>query len=307
MKRIFIIFSIFISWFLISCSESKIFNIYLPDGTPVLALANLLQKNDNRFSINIVNPTEIASSVASNDCQMAILPTISAAKLYKKNNVDIKLVSCNIFGSLYIASKSSVASLDDFKGHIIYSTAGTTVDLLKYILNKNNIKYNMSTELKSDEVSIATVSSAQEIIPLLNSKNDTFGILGEPVLSQALNKIDGLNIALDLQIEYQKINNESSFPQACFVVKTSFANNNCKVLEEIISLLEDNKSFLNNNVEKLNDILKNYSTTLKNLKFSQELIKRCNVDYQNSTSVKQSVNKYVYDIGDIILDDEFYY
>ena len=81
------------------------YTIYLPDGTPALAIANLLDKADDRFKINFVNPTEIASSVSVSNCDMAIMPTISAATLYAKKNVPIKIVSNNVFGSLYLASK----------------------------------------------------------------------------------------------------------------------------------------------------------------------------------------------------------
>ena len=57
MKKIvsFIIFLCLV--IMTSCASDGSYTIYLPDGTPALAIANLLDKADDRFKINFVNPT----------------------------------------------------------------------------------------------------------------------------------------------------------------------------------------------------------------------------------------------------------
>lgn len=307
MRKLISLFFSFILLFMIGCSSQKTFNFYLPDGTPALTVASLLAKKDSRINFNFVNATEIAGAVASNDCDMAIMPTISAATIYQKKSVDIKMVSNNVFGSLYLASKAKIENINELKGHIIYSTAGTTIDMMKYILDKNNIHYNLSSEIKEDEVSITTASSAQEIIPILSKNDNVFGVLGEPVLSRAMNKISNLNIVLDLQSEYSKINNSNSFPQACFVVKNDMIKNNNDILLEIIELLKENKTFIGQNLASLNSIYQEYNSSLKDIDFDNDLIDRCNIDFKMAKDIKEEVNKYVLDLGNIELDDEFYY
>lgn len=136
MKKIFSFIIFLCLVIMTSCASDGSYTIYLPDGTPALAIANLLDKADDRFKINFVNPTEIASSVSVSNCDMAIMPTISAATLYAKKNVPIKIVSNNVFGSLYLASKTLINDVTNLKGHLIYATAGTTIDMIKYILTK---------------------------------------------------------------------------------------------------------------------------------------------------------------------------
>lgn len=307
MKKIFSFIIFLVLIFMVSCTNDESYTIYLPDGTPALAIANLLDKSSERFKINFVNPTEIAGSVSSSDCDMAIMPTISAATLYAKKNVPIKIVSNNVFGSLYLASKTSIDSVSDLKGHLIYATSGTTIDMIKYILTKNNIKFNLSSEIKEDEVSITTASSAQEIIPLLAKNSECFGVLGEPVLSNALKKVQDLKISLDIQSEYSKINDNESFPQACFVAKDYMISNHEKVLKQVISLLKDNKEFINENISRINSIYENYNSSLKNISFDDVLIQRCNIDFKMAKEIKNEINRYVYDLGNIVLDDDFYY
>lgn len=307
MKKIFSFIIFLCLVIMTSCASDGSYTIYLPDGTPALAIANLLDKADDRFKINFVNPTEIASSVSVSNCDMAIMPTISAATLYAKKNVPIKIVSNNVFGSLYLASKTLINDVTNLKGHLIYATAGTTIDMIKYILTKNSIKFNLSSEIKEDEVSITTASSAQEIIPLLAKNSECFGVLGEPVLSNALKKVQDLKIALDIQNEYSKINNNESFPQACFVAKDEMILNHEKVLKRVISLLKDNKEFINESISRISSIYENYNSSLKNINFDDNLIKRCNIDFKMAKEIKTEINRYVYDLRNIELDDDFYY
>ncbi|MBS1476457.1 MAG: ABC transporter substrate-binding protein [Acholeplasmatales bacterium] len=307
MKKLFGILIVLTLILLASCSSQKAYNFYLPDGTPALAVASIINKSDERIKLNFVNATEIAGAVSSSDCDMAIMPTISAASLYAKKNVKIKMISNNVFGSLYLASKTKIENVSGLKGHLVYATAGTTIDMLKYILDKNAIKYNMSSEIIADEVSITTASSAQEIIPLLNKNSEAFGVLGEPVLSNALLNVENLAIALDLQAEYGKINNTESYPQACFVAKDEMIDKHKDVILDVIELLKVNKEFLGQNIEALDSLYEKCNSSLKSISFNSDLISRCNIDFKLARDIKDEVSSYVKDLGNIELDDEFYY
>ena len=41
--------------------------------------------------------------------------------------------------------------------------------------------------------------------------------------------------------------------------------------------------------------------------FDDNLIKRCNIDFKMAKEIKTEINRYVYDLGNIELDDDFYY
>ena len=126
-------------------------------------------------------------------------------------------------------------------------------------------------------------------------------------MSNALKKVQDLKIALDIQNEYSKINNNESFPQACFVAKDEMILNHEKVLKRVISLLKDNKEFINESISRISSIYENYNSSLKNINFDDNLIKRCNIDFKMAKEIKTEINRYVYDLGNIELDDDFYY
>lgn len=125
--------------------ETETVNIYLPDGTPALAVANVFTEGLEGYDVqfHIVQAAQIGSIFASQqDADLAIMPTIGAATVYGKGS-GIQLVSTNVFGNLYIASvNGTVSSLEDLKGKTVSTpSAATTVQLLQYILQENGIGY----------------------------------------------------------------------------------------------------------------------------------------------------------------------
>lgn len=124
-------------------------DIYLPDGTPALAVANVFTKEDllpDGYTVNfhIVQAGQIGTIFKTQaDADLAIMPTIGAATVYA-NGMDIQLVSTHVFGNLYIAAvNSEVKTLSDLKGKTVNTTAATTIQLLQYLLKQNEIEYTV--------------------------------------------------------------------------------------------------------------------------------------------------------------------
>ena len=122
-------------------------DIYLPDGTPALAVANVFTKEDllpDGYTVNfhIAQAGQIGTIFnTQKDADLAIMPTIGAATVFSKGS-DIQLVSTHVFGNLYIAAvNSEVKTLSDLKGKTVNTTAATTIQLLQYLLKQNGIDY----------------------------------------------------------------------------------------------------------------------------------------------------------------------
>ena len=123
-------------------------DIYLPDGTPALAVANVftegLELAGYTVNFHIVAAGQIGTIFnTQKDADLAIMPTIGAATVFSKGS-DIQLVSTHVFGNLYIAAvNSDVKSLSDLKGKTVNTTAATTIQLLQYLLKQNGIEYTV--------------------------------------------------------------------------------------------------------------------------------------------------------------------
>ena len=318
MKKVILLFMIFLGLGLASCSKEKQVpnevNIYMPDGTPALALASVLDEGftyeESQTNFHIVQAAEIAARVSQDTCDLAIMPTTAAAQLYASKGVKIQLASVNVFGNLFITGTNEISSLEDLKGKLILTTAATTIQMVKYVLDGNNIPYEEAGEAITGKVALSTVNDASEIIPQIKQAvlegTEIYGVLGEPQVTRAQSLIPEMKITVDLQAEYKKLTTYDGYPQACLVVKEEFAKAFPDYVKELLKKLEGNASYLNSHLDTLPEVFKKYESSLGNMTFTADTIKRCNVRVELASSVKDSVKEYVKALTKLDLDDNFF-
>ena len=315
MKKILLIIILFISLGLASCksNDPTEVNIYMPDGTPALALANVLDEGftyeETTTNFHIVQAAEIAARVKQDSCDLAIMPTTAAATLWS-TGVKIQIASVNVFGNLFITGTKTISSLDELKGAKILTTGATTIQMVQYILDGNHIPYEESGEAIEGKVAFTTLNDASEIMPLLKQaqqKGETlFGVLGEPQVTKAQGAISGLEIAVDLQAEYKKLTGFDGYPQACLVVKQEFAEKNKGYVNALLDKLEENLTYLNAHLDTLPQVFERHESNLAKMSFTADTIKRCNLRVERSTSVKESVKGYVKALAGKEVSDDFF-
>ncbi len=315
MKKILTILLLGFTMLFVSCTnQSKsALNIYMPDGAPALAMANVLDEGfsheDYEANFNIVNANMITNIVSSSSCDLAIIPTTAAAQLYSKG-VGIRLASVNVFGNLYIAGTTTLDSLEGLKGKVVYTTIGTTISLVKYILAQNSIEVEDGSEPVADKVVLDSRSDGTEIVQLLKKAStegkEAYGVLGEPVVSKALGMISNLKLTFDLQKEYKEVTGFDGYPQACLVVKDKVYQEHTGFVEAFLDKLASNENFLKGNVNRLPEIFKKYDSTLQNMTFTLDTITRSNVKFQKASLAMESVKNYVAALVKVELDEEFF-
>lgn len=317
MKKLYSLFLLFLGIVLFSCKQEdkiKEINIYMPDGTPALALANVMDQGFQYEEINanfhIVQASEIAARVSQDSCDMAIMPTTSAANIFT-SGVELKLASVNVFGNLYITGTHEVESLEELKGERILTTGATTLQMVEYILKNNQIPYEEAGAAIEGKVALTVLNDASEIIPLLKQavmkKTELYGVLGEPQVTKAQSVISELKIAVDLQKEYKTITGFDGYPQACLIVKNKLLQQNKAWVEKFLSTIEDNEDYLKNNTTNLPEVFKKYESNLANMSFTADTIKRCNIRLEYSLAVKNSVIAYIKALTNKEVNESFFY
>ena len=312
MKKLYSLFLLFLGIVLFSCKQEdkiKEINIYMPDGTPALALANVMDQGFQYEEINanfhIVQASEIAARVSQDSCDMAIMPTTFTS------GVELKLASVNVFGNLYITGTHEVESLEELKGKRILTTGATTLQMVEYILKNNQIPYEEAGAAIEGKVALTVLNDASEIIPLLKQavmkKTELYGVLGEPQVTKAQSVISELKIAVDLQKEYKTITGFDGYPQACLIVKNNLLLQNKAWVEKFLSTIEDNEDYLKNNTTNLPEVFKKYESNLANMSFTADTIKRCNIRLEYSLAVKNSVIAYIKALTNKEVNESFFY
>lgn len=308
---------------LVSCGgKKKDANVmfYVPDDTSALAVAKLMDNgfeyDGNKLEFKVVSSSSIGDALGNKKCDLALCPTVVAATSYKEGN-DIKLVTNNIFGNLYLVSTGASNNLSDLVGKVVYTTTGTTLKLLQYELVKNDILYQTGNEAASGKVTICTKQSPSEIITTLLSgardNNEAIAVLGEPFVTNASQKLSSqgynLNVVADMQDVYSQIvgSDNKKYPQISIVSHNDFADEHEEFISKLYEALSSNAVYAASNYEDLNSILSKYNLSIAGTTFSAETIERCNLGLEKACNYKEYNNTYLKNLTNLTIDDEFYY
>lgn len=297
--------------------------VAMPDGAPVLSVYELLKSVDKldghsvEYKI-VAGAQEISLGVAKGEVDVAVIPTNVAAKFYN-GGTDIKLLSVNVFGCLYLVGKGDLTNgLNDLKGKVLTVIGqGASPDItIKLILDRNGIPYEESTEPIDGKVALRYVSQGPDAVALLANDGTDYAVLGEPVATNATKKLaaKGVTILLDLQSVWNDLLGESDcFTQAGVVVAKSVYDDN-GLIEALLQKLESNYEYLISDIANVQETLTENGSALT-AAFSKELIDRCNLKCKKAIDVKGKLEKYfnavkAYDqtfIGGKLPDDGFYW
>lgn len=285
---------------LVGCNDKEAefdtINIIMPDGAPALSAAKLLSEQPNfdghKVSYKIVAGAEgIKASVLSGQADIAILPTNLAAAFYNKG-IDIKILSSNIFGLLYLLGKEDITSVSDLKGKVVYNIAqGSSPDFVfQTVLDQNNVKYSFTDEPDTDEVGLVFVADATALIAQMAANTVDYAILGEPQATQAVNKTKdnahAFKIILDLQQEWQ-----NGYPQVSTVAKASLIAKYPEFIDAFLDKMQENVAWVTENAEKVQLALTNYDS--KVTFFNADSIARCNIRFEKAEAIKERIEEYL--------------
>lgn len=321
MKRIFaaIVVLIFPLFTLFGCNNGGgEVTIVMPNGAPSLVFAKMMSEVETiegkSINYQIVNGTDgILGKI--NEFDIAVMPVNFAAKLYTQGE-DITLLSVNIRGVLYMVGGEEITDLSQLKGKTVYNIGqGGTPDItLRYLLEDAGIEYTLDEGEFPEKVSLRFVQESSTLVPMLLNGQAEYGVLGEPVASQAINKSNGSLVrALDLQQAWSDATDLEVYPQAGVVVKKSFMENNSKFIAALISHLSQNISgWIKSNIAKTLSAIETNGGVLPAL--SADAVDNSNIGFTSAAEAKDAIEEYLNQIKNFspaflsnLPDSDFYY
>lgn len=293
--------------------------VAMPDGAPVLAVYNLLKNvktlDGYQMEYKILSgAANIGTSVLTGEADVAVMPTNVAAKLFN-NGADIKLMSVNIFGVLYMVGKTPLINgLEDLKGKVLLNIGrGGSPDITtKLILDKNNIPYEESETAIEGKVALRYCADASEVIALLKTDKADYGVMGEPAVTNAVKALSA-SIVMDLQSVWNDSVGENSFTQAGVVLGKSVYNDK-NFVNALYAALNENLDYIYTDAQNVKQTLIDNGSALK-VDFTTEVLNRCNLKNQKAADIQSKLEAYftevmAYDktfIGGKIPNADLYY
>jgi len=287
--------------------EPEKIRISVPHGFSSLPAFYLSENSDLDIETVIhKNKNIVINRLMKKEVEMALLPTNEAMKLYNKG-IDIQISNIHTWGVFYILSTDpKIKNWDDLKGKEIYvPERGGPMDIIFSYLAKVR-----GLNLKND-LNIMRGKPMQISKLMINDMTDTV-VLREPFVSQVLLNNKKARIVINLQNEWQKVNN-LRLPQASLVVRKDFAQNSPELIKKFEREYARAIDSMLANVDESAEIAKKYMKIA--LEVSNAGIPRSNLHYRRAIDVKDEINNYIklmkeYKpeiIGGELANEEIYY
>lgn len=273
--------------------SSATINIASLKGPTSIGLAKLYKDSDNGLTDNDYNYSihgtadEITAGLSKGEIDIAAIPCNLASILHNKTEGEILIAGINTLGVIYVVSKGvEINSIDDLKGHTIYSTGqGTTPEYtFNYIVESHGLN-------PKEDMTIQYYSEAGEIASLLANKDKAIAVLPQPFVTTVLNSNPDVTLSLDLTKEWEKINKDSTVVTGVIVVRKEFVNDNAEAFKTFIDEYRQSVDFANNNTSDCATIIEELD--IMKAAIATKAIPYCNVVLITGEEMEQKVTSYL--------------
>lgn len=318
MKKVILITILFVlclsvAFSFAGCDNGGQLQIYVPDGAPSLAVANIINGGKigaYKTNVTISTGEDVVAKCGSGQADIALVPTNAAVKICSTRS-DYKLFSTNVWGLLYVIGWSDVDELGELAGKTVASIGlGNTGEFLfKRILDVNGVSYADENGVKLNYVDDGTTA-----IGMLMQNKCEYAVLGEPAATNAIAKAQASGKTLyrvfDLQTLWQEVteSGKTGYPQASVIVKKSLLEQ-AGFADALYKLLTENNAYLTENVSKIGDLLQSAGSLLT-VNYTSDIISKCNINVVKACDIKQEIYDYLEQFGKQftqMLKDDLYY
>lgn len=267
------------------------------NGPTTIGVLGLLKSDAAEGSANTYKYDQIyasadafAPSLLKGDIQAAIIPCNAAATLAKNSGGKIQIAAVNNLGVLYILEKGeSVKTVADLRGKTIVSTgAGTTPQYsLEYVLSKNGLAVGK-------DVTVEYKSEATEVLAALKQGKADIAMLPQPAATNAQKAVEGLRVALDLNAEWEKVEDTAALVTGVLVVNTKFAQENPDAVKILLADYKKSCDMVSSDLDKIAGYLVEFKIgNITNAEIAKTAIPKCNIKYIDGEDMKTAVSGYL--------------
>ena len=263
-------------------------------GPTSMGLVKLLDDAENGKTVNTYDFTmaaaadELTPKLIKGELDILAVPANLASVLYNKTSGAVKMLAVNMLGAVYIAEKggNTVNSLADLKGKTIYATGkGTTPEyVLAYLLKQNglDIEKDVTMEWKSEPT---------ETIATINTMDNAVAMLPQPFITVAATQVADLRTAIDLNAEWDKLDNGSKFVTAGIVVRAEFAEQNPDAIKAFLKEYANSTKFVKENVSEGAALIEKYD--IVKAQIAEKALPKCNIVCMTNKEMKEAVTGYL--------------
>lgn len=284
-------------------------------GPTSMGLVKLMDESRSNESENTYEFTlqseasAFVSAIAKGELDIAAVPANHASVIYNNTDGAVKLLAVNTLGVLYIVERGeSVNSLADLSGKTVYATGeGAAPEYgLRYLLKENGLDGDNAPTIR-------WCADTTEALSYIANDPNAIAMLPQPFVTAAQAQVEGLRVAIDLNAEWEKLDNGSQMVTGVVVVRSEFADKYPQQLNTFMKEYGESVEFVNSNNEEAAELIGSFEIVkapiaLKALPF-------CHITFLTGDEMKEAMEGYLgvlfemnaKAIGGAMPADDFYY
>lgn len=254
-------------------------------------------------------PDELPPMIIQGNVDICCVPANLGAVLSQKTEGGVRVLAVNTLGVLYLCENgNTVAEISDLRGKTIYSAGkGSTPEYaLNYILSENGID-------PQTDVNIEWKSEHAECVAALAADEDGVAMLPQPFATVAQSQNEGINVVVDLNDEWDKLDNGSSLITGAVIVRTEFAEQYPEVVNRFLSDYKASVDYVNNNVSDAAQLVEKFG--IIKAAVAEKAIPKCHIVCITGAEMKDKLSGYLnvlfeqnpQSVGGAVPADSFYY
>lgn len=295
--------------------EAQTIRVGALTGPTSMGMVKLMDASDKGESENTYKFTlqseasAFVPALAKGEIDIAAVPANLASVVYNNTDGAVKLLAVNTLGVLYIVERGeTVNSLADLAGKTIYATGeGAAPEFgLKYLLKENGLEGDKAP-------TIQWCADTTEALSYIASNDDAIAMLPQPFVTAAQAKVEGLRVAVDLNAEWEKLDNGSAMVTGVVLVRSEFAEKYPQQLAKFMDEYKASVDFVLENTEEAAQLIGGYD--IVKAPIAQKALPNCNITFITGSEMKAAMEGYLgvlYEmnpasVGGALPEADFYY
>lgn len=265
-------------------------------------------ENNYEFTVE-ATADMITPKLVKGELDMVAVPANLASVLYNKNEGKFQVIALNTLGVLYVVEKNSnISTLTDLKGKTVYATGkGSTPEYnLRYLLTQAGVD-------PDKDLTIEWKNEPNEVVALLKTADSGVAMLPQPYVTVAKSQVEGLNTAVNLNEEWNKLNNGSMMVTGVMIVRKEFAEANKGAIDAFLKEYKASTEYINANAEEASAWVEKRIGVKAAV--AKQAIPYCNITFISGTEMKNALSGYLNvlfeqkaeSVGGKMPGDDFYY
>lgn len=269
------------------------------------------ESENSEFQFTIAGAAdELTPGIVQGNIDIACVPANLASVLYNKTEGGVEVLAINTLGVLYIVENGepTITSPADLKGKTIYASGkGATPEYaLRYILTQNGID-------PDNDVAIEWKSEHAECLSALVSDEGSAAMLPQPFVTTAQAKNENVNVVLDLNSEWEELNNGSALVTGVVIARSEFIEDYPAVVDSFLEEYSASVDYVNANVVDAAQLIGKFDIVPAAV--AEKALPKCNIVFISGAEMKEKLSGYLgvlFDsaaasVGGALPGDDFYY